>query len=463
VRIAPYSSKILLMTSLLVLLPFFSFAQRKTTEEKGPATDISSLSKSLTTSLQHLIDSALRNEQRFSDSLASALASATKKSISHIVLFTDSLIASARDSLDIQRRDTLRSASKSLQQQLLAMVDTTNQRLGGHMSYFATELSEEKKTYSACDSCEAVSDFNDRYEEFRDFVANVREFIRDTTSTLVDDRRDNLQDRYEAIRDSLADLRDKLIENRLNQIDYERYAATHFAASVGYSSHASYRGRDNGVPQQMIAPAVGFHHSSGFGIEVSTYWLDQTPKQWDDVAVAVSYEFTAGSRISGGLSYSHFWFSDSSRSAQSVFNNALDASLSLNVGVLTLSVGGALAMGDASEFTFAVSVSHVFEMPLTLYNRISLEPALTAAIGEQNSTLTTLRKGPRGKKVVGVQTQTSNTFGILDYEVELPLTIILGKVTISPSLAYIKPVNVIDQSTTEAFFDFAVGVSLALR
>jgi hypothetical protein len=88
---------------------------------------------------------------------------------------------------------------------------------------------------------------------------------------------------------------------------------------------------------------------------------------------------------------------------------------------------------------------------------------MTAVIGEQNSTLTTLRKGPKGKKVVGVQTQTSNTFGILDYEASLPITIDLGPVTLSPSVIYVVPLNVIDLSTTKAFVDFEFGLSLTFH
>jgi hypothetical protein len=129
-----------------------------------------------------------------------------------------------------------------------------------------------------------------------------------------------------------------------------------------------------------------------------------------------------------------------------------------------LSVDGDLATGAASEFTVAASVTHEFEIPLTLYNKISLDPTLTAIIGEQNSTLTTLRtKGAKGKKVVGVLTQNINTFGILDYEVSLPVTIVLGPLTLSPSVVYIVPMNVVDLSTTKAFVDFEFGVSLAFH
>jgi hypothetical protein len=448
---------------LVVLFPLFSVAQKKTADVKSPELTVTQLSRRLASSLQRLTDSTLQAERRYSDSLIVAVTLTAKKATVQIDLLADSLIRSAHDSLDASRKDTLRIVTRSLQQRILAFGDSAKQAVGGPISRFAGDLTRGKKSYSVCDSCETEQDFNDQFEQFRDFVDNLREMLRDTTATVIDERNDTFQDRYETIRDSLTDLRGNLIDARLNDIDYQRYVASRVTVSSGYSSRTAYRGRDNGVPQQMIAPSLAYHHKSGFGIELSTYWLDQTPKHWDDVTASVSYEFTVGSLLGGVLSYDHFWFSDSSTSSQSVFKNAVGAALSLNWPVLSLSVDGDLAIGDASEFTLAVSASHVFEIPLTLYNRISLEPMMSATIGEQNSALTTLRKGPRGKRVIGVQTQTSNTFGILDYEVSLPVTVDLGPVTLSTSVSYIIPMNVIDLSTKDAFVNFEFGVSLAIH
>jgi hypothetical protein len=448
---------------LLLIVPTISVAQKKPVGTKNPEPDKMQLTGNLTSSIQHLADSTLQAERRFSDSLASVAASTAKEAIARIDFLADSLITSARDSLDVPRKDTLRFITKALQRQLRAFGDSAQHAVNVPVFRFVNDLVIGKKAYAQCDSCENSPDFNDRLDQFREFVENLHEGLHDTTVALLDEHKDIFQDRCDVVHDSLANLRDILIENRLNEIDYQRFVATRLTVSAGYSSRTTYRGRDNGLQQQMIAPSIAFHHSSGFGIEVSTFWLDQTPKQWDDVTASVVFEFTVGSIMGGAISYSHFWVSDSSRTAKAVFKNDFAAGVSLNLPVLSLSVNGDLATGDASEFTMAVSASHEFEFPLTLYNTISLQPSLTAVIGEQNSTLTTLRKGPRGKKVIGVQTQTSNTFGILDYEASLPLTMVFGPLTISPSVVYIAPMNVVDFSTTKPFIDFEFSVSLAFR
>ena len=440
-----------------LLFPFHSFAQNKTTEAESSRAAATAINQKLTHSIQHYADSTLQMERRFSDSLATVVAFTVRDGTTRIDLLVDSLIVSAHDSLDALRKDTLHSLTRSLQQQLLAYGDTAKQTVSGPFRLFANELTKGKSIYSTCDSCEDDSDLKDRLGQFRDFVDSLDEMFHDTLATLLDEHKDTFQDRYETLRDSLVDVRDQLIENRLDEIDYQQTVATRLTISTDYSSHTTYRGRDNGVHQQMIDPTITFHHSSGFGAEVSAYWLDQTPKPWDGLAASVSYEFTTASIIGGEVSCTHFWFSDSSRSSKSVISNAFDASLSLNWPVLSLSVDGDLATGSASEFTLAFSGSQEFEIPLTLYNKITIEPTLTAVLGEQNSTLTALRtKGVKAKK-------GGSMFGILDYEVTVPVTIVLGPLTLSPSVVYIAPMNVIDLSTTKAFVDFEFGISLTFR
>jgi hypothetical protein len=445
----------------LIIFPFSSSAQKKSTNSSSGEIRLNQM---LEKSILHFADSTLQTERRYADSLRSAVALTATTTATSIDALTDTLILSAHDSLDASRKDTLRFVATLLRRQLLASADTGKRSIDGPVVRFVNEVARGKRTYSVCDDCESIAAVHDRFEEFRDFVELERDSFRDTVATLMDDRRDALQDAFETVRDSLTDLRDLLIERRLGEIDYQRYEATRLTISAGYASHTSYRGRDNGVAQRMIAPSVEFHHSSGFSIMASTSWVDQEGKSWDGASASAMYEFTIGDIFGAGVSYSHFWFSDSSLSSKSVFKNAFGANASLSFPLVSFSLDADLATGSASEFTLAASASHSFEIPLTLYNGISIEPTLTAIVGEQNSSLTTIRtRGAKGKKVVGVTTQTNNSFGILAYELSLPVTINLGPVTLAPSLIYTIPKNVIDLSTTSPFLDFEFVVSLAFR
>lgn len=362
-KVLTHTFVITLFLSIVILFPYRSVAQKKSDAVKSLEPGAQQLCRVLSLSIQRCADSTLRITQYDSDSLKSVATITAARATTRIDVLTDSLISCASDSVEVSRRDTLRFVAMSFRRQLVAYGDTSQRAIGALLDHFLNELTKGKLLFSLCDSCESVRDFNDRLEEFRDFVENLRETYRDTTSTLMEDQRDTFQDIYETARDSLADLRDYLIENHLADIDYQRYVATRFVVSTGYSSHTTYRGRDNGVRQRMLAPSIAFHHSSGFSVDVSTSFLDQTPGRLDDITLSANYEFTLGSLIGVALSYSHLWFSDSSRSSKFVFKNALGANLSLNWLLLTLGVDGDLAIGSASEFTVAASASRSFEIP----------------------------------------------------------------------------------------------------
>jgi hypothetical protein len=449
---------------LIVVLSFTAAAQKAGTESKPSATGAQRLNQGLAASVQLYVDNTLRGDNRFCDSIVSLSAQSAQISSTKLDALRESLLTSAKDSLDSPRRDTLLTVARSFQKLLLTSHDTTQRLVSSLLSSFTERVGKAKKVFSTCNDCEEPADVTDRFEQFKDVADSLREAFREQASELGDERRDLVDERFEAYHDSLIALRENLIENRLSLIDYQRYSATRLSASATYSSRSIYRGRDNGLPQQMISPAIAFYHSWGFNAEISTYWLDQTPKKWDDIAVTLGYEFTTGSVLGGNVSYSHFWFSDSSRSAKSVFKNSFGAGLSANLPVVSFSLDADLATGTASEFSLTAGATHEFEIPLSLYNSILFNPAVTAIIGEQNSSLTTLRtKGAKGKKIVGVQTQTSSTFGILDYEMSLPCTLLLGPLTLSPSVTYVVPMNVIDESTTTPFFVFGVSASITFR
>lgn len=431
---------------------------------KSSRPDAAQLRQRLARSVQHLADATVQLERRYVDSLAASTKLSVGKAQKHLDSFVDSLVISARDSLDAGRRDSLRLKVRSLQQELASAEGESRTLLNASLSRFIEQLSKGRKEFSVCSNCESESDFDDQLGYFKGVVDSLRENFRDETSSLMDEQTETLQDKYESLRDSLVDVRDNLIDRRLNEIDMERYRSSRFVISSGYSGHNSYRGRDNGLPQQMIAPSIEYRHSSGFSIAASTYWLDKTPKKWDEFQLSAGYEFNVSEVVGISFSYTHFWFSDSSRSAQSVFKNAVGAGLSLDWPVASFGANADLAMGTASEFTVATSVSHPFEIPLSLYNRIMVEPTLTAFIGEQNSDLTTLRiKRVKGKKVVSTQTQVNNFFGILDYEVSLPVSIELAPVTLSPAVTYIIPLNVIDESTATGFLSFEFDIRVKLQ
>jgi hypothetical protein len=237
--------------------------------------------------------------------------------------------------------------------------------------------------------------------------------------------------------------------------------------SSAYASHNAYRGRDNGFLQQSIAPSVLYRHSSGLSIQASTSWLDDARSQWDNFQLSGGYDFRISEVIGGSLSYTHFWFSDSSKSELSVFTDNAEGGFSFDWPLVSISALGSMNFGKASEFTLITSISHDFEIPLSLYNRVMISPSVSSVLGQQNSDLTTLRttkaKGKKASVTTSTQTKSVSTFSVLDYELSLPSTIELGPVTLAPSVTYIIPLNVVDASTRKPFVNLEFSIFLTIR
>jgi hypothetical protein len=443
------------------------FGQTKFTFTKNERDDVASLKQGLLHSTQQVVDTILQGHRKYLESLTTTTFTASKKFREQIALLVDSLVTAAQDSLDAPRRDSLRLTAASLAQQFSSHESLSNKLFLSTISTFTQTLTRARGEFSRCTECEGRADFEGRLADFRDFVDSLSSGFRDSATSLMEDRMDILNDTYENVRDSLLDFRDGLIDNRLGDIDFWRYNSTRLVISSGYANHNSYRGRDNGIVQQAYAPSVMFRHSSGLSLQASTCWLTNEAKSWDNFQLTAGYDVRIGEVVGASLGYTHFWFSDSSRSEISVFTDNAQAGLSFDWPAVSISALGSMNFGAANEITLISSISHDFVLLLSLYNQITIEPTLSAVIGQQNSKLTTLRttkvKGKKGATITTSLSQTASSFSILDYEASLPVTIEVGPFTFVPSATYIIPFNVVGVSSKSPFFDIDVTISLTIR
>jgi hypothetical protein len=374
-------------------------------------------------------------------------------------------LVSAKDTLDASRQDSLRVFGKSFELQFASHESSTRQFMDSRFSRLLQDLLKAKGVFSACKDCENRPDFEERLTDFRDYADSLVSDCHDALSTIAEERRDILADAFESARDSVRDIRDGLFDNRLGDIEVWRYGVSRLVLSSAYASHSSYRGRDNGLVDQSLSPSVTYRHSSGLSIQTSTYWQNNAGNRWDNFQLTGGYEFRISDVIGGSLSYSHFWFNDSSRSELSVFTDNTQAGFSFDWPVVSIAALGSMNFGTASEFTLTTSIAHNLEIPLSLYNKVTITPSLAWVLGQQNSELTTLltTKAKGKKAVTTTQTKATSSFGILDYEISLPVTFELGPFTLVPSATYIVPLNVVDASTTKSFINLEFSISLTIR
>ena len=453
--------------SLLAFSLTASNAQTRVLLTRNEGDDIKQLRQVFAKSTQFVVDTTVKGLRNHGEALACSISLAANKAKRRLAVLTDSLIMSAQDSLDASRQDSLRLLGTSLELQFTPHESSTRQFLESRLSVLLEEFQKATGTSFACTDCENQSAFEEKLADFKDFVDSLVAGFYDTTTTVMEEHTDLLADAFDAARDSLFDFRDGLIDNRLNDIEVWRYGVSRFVFSSAYASHNAYRGRDNGFLQQSIAPSVLYRHSSGLSIQASTSWLDDARSQWDNFQLSGGYDFRISEVIGGSLSYTHFWFSDSSKSELSVFTDNAEGGFSFDWPLVSISALGSMNFGKASEFTLITSISHDFEIPLSLYNRVMISPSVSSVLGQQNSDLTTLRttkaKGKKASVTTSTQTKSVSTFSVLDYELSLPSTIELGPVTLAPSVTYIIPLNVVDASTRKSFVNLEFSIFLTIR
>lgn len=451
----------------LVLGSGSSFSQHNITPARDGRDDTARLRKALASAIQQVIDTTLRGRRNHFNSPAASTADYIRSSGSRLGSLTDSLLASAGDSLDLSRRDSLRSLGASLGAQIASHESMAAKLLDARLFAFSEELSRAHRGFADCPECDNRRDFDERLVDFMDFADSVTSRFDDSTSQWIDERMDLLSDLFDSACDSLRDRRDDFIDNRLGDIDVWRYGLTRFVISSAYASHSSYRGRDNGLPQRAFSPSVAFRHSSGLNVQASSSWLEGAATRWDNIQLSGGYEFRLSGITGGSFSYAHFWFNDSSRSELSVFTDNAQGDISFDWPAFSVDLMGSLNFGNASEFTMTSSISHMFEIPLSLYNRITINPTFSWVLGQQDGELTTLlttkAKGKKAAAVTTTETKASSTFSVLDYEIAIPATIELGPVTLAPSIAYIMPRNVVDASSRNSFINFELALFFTIR
>jgi hypothetical protein len=385
-----HTISLLFLLCLPAIVPTASNAQTGAILTRNEGDDIVHLRQAFAKSIQLVIDTTAKGLRSHVETLTSSISRTVYDATRRLAVMTDSLVVSAQDSLDAPRQDSLRFLGKSLGRQFASHESSAKEFLDSRFSLLLEDLLKAKGMFSMCPDCENRSDFEERLADFKDSADSLVSGFRDTTSAVTEERRDLLADAFETARDSLLDVRDALVDSRLSDIEVWRYGVSRLVLSSAYASHNSYRGRDNGLVQQSLAPSVTYRHSSGLSIQASTYWINDAGNRWDNFQLTGGYELRLSDVIVGSLSYTHFWFSDSSKSELSVFTDNVQGGFSFDWPAVSIAALGSMNFGTASEFTLTTSISHGFEIPLSLYNKVTFSPSFSWVLGQQNSDLTTL-------------------------------------------------------------------------
>lgn len=376
------------------------------------------------------------------------------------------LIRESGDSLSPSRRESIRLIVRTMDTALASYAAEIRRSADEALRGFQKGMLILEKRYSNCDDCENSQDVQSLLDEYFAASDSLAEILHQSSEGLTE----SMDDSLDVFRDRLADACSEMIDRQAEENEYAAAHSSRLVISGSYISDVVYHGRDGGVKQFALSPQLAYKHRSGLFVAGSAAWLSNSVNGWDQRNVGGGYEFELGTHFAGILSYTHIWFSDSSYQEKAELTNSLDGELSLLTKPVNASISLSLAFATASEFTSEFSLSHEFDVD-RFFGRaaLSIEPTITVIVGEQNSSLTQKRLKrvitKKGKVATLIQssTQTTNYFGILDYEFTVPFVLAYQNATFSPTFSYAIPINVIDASDTAPFFYFTFSASYAIR
>jgi hypothetical protein len=406
------------------------------------------------------------------DSLAGVISGLSASAKRVFILSSDSVLARVADSLNAPRRKSLSNLREAL---ALAAATSADQ----HVLALRTIAQRSRQVIlasanaaAACGDCREGDDYENRRDEFTNWCDSTRDASIEALMTRAEEALDSIPEVYENARDSVSDQAENLLdkenderEARADSIALEEEIASRLVISVGYDNPVSYRGRDNGVRFYGVSPSVQYTHRSGLFASVSGSWLDKSDGNWDDTETSVGFGRALGDAWFGSLAYAHLWFSSTSPQSKSVLDNSLDLEIAWSGSLLSTAAQLSYAFSKTSETTLSLSVS----APLMVFERagggsLLFEPGLSGTYGQQDLSLVAARKQKSKKNTLPVPAvKKRKVFGVMDYELDLPLRYRWGAYAFGATYTIAMPLNVLDESTKTVFGVFSIEVSVTIR
>ncbi|MBD2721065.1 hypothetical protein [Hymenobacter armeniacus] len=236
-----------------------------------------------------------------------------------------------------------------------------------------------------------------------------------------------------------------------------------FSAALGYGSNSTYFGRSQAVAFPYLTADFTYTAKNGLFGTLGLYNLLNTPAALDETDLTVGWDHDFGRTLDVSVSYSRFFFPTNSQLVKSNVNNAFDAALGQDWGVVysrlsaTYLFGKSTSKGDAFltlENSRSFEIPHVFGAD----NYLTIEPLVSVAAGTQSFAEAALDKRNGTTKVRNVR-----RFSVVDYELSVPVRYTVGKLELAAGWRYVVPVNLpADDVDSRALSVWTAGLTFTL-
>lgn len=401
--------------------------------------------------LRHTADSLIGADRSYADTLLRRGDAAAQNALALLGSCIDSLVKGGGDFLDGPGRNRLRFTELGMRTTLGVLGFPVRVAVHSLLDSLERELPALMGRRGACDGCSTRADFDAAGRRFESEADSLSGVCVDSMAAVVDAWGGALDDSVVAFTDSV----EHVIEDLRSRSEEARDARPRprLVAGGDFQTHSNYRARDNGVIESAFGPSLTYHNPTGLFAGGAIGWVSRPTPGPDDGSLTAGYEFDLSTEFDGSVSYTHFWYSDSSTSPRAATNQSIEGMFTLNLeavsllGTVSYDFGGGTG---GAEFTTSLDVSRDIMVPgRTLGGELLLSPTLSATWGDQDERLLERRLQRLKKKTVIVRSvKPSDIFGIMAYEFSFPAELRLGMFSIEPALEYIIPADVLDSGRT---------------
>ena len=449
-----------LLKSILLIMVLAAQCSRLNAMDNMPnylKTKIDSSGNRLNLQFNFLKDSVIARQKFVTDSLIEDVHNYSNTSIDSFKNISDSILIVVKDTIDLERFDSLKMTSKNFENNLSSYGNDQKYIISSSMNGFKTQIENLN-----------VKSFNN-LNDASDSLDSIQSSLIDSLSSVIDDFKDSMQDSLSTLTDSLSSLADSFTdeqsddnETMADSIQNIQDSSAYFTAAVGYTGHEQFKGYDNGLKQAGYSPSIAYNNPLGFSATISATKLTESGN-WDEFDASFEYDYDFADYLGFSLSYSHSFYGTSNTKVNVGLTNDLGAGLNITTPVLVINPTLDYEFGNKSDIFIGFNFSQEIDLVSNEdgSNQLSITPAVSANLGTENFLNSVLRKKKVKGKIISKNVKTVNSsFGIMEYELDLPFNYQIGNFLIVPEYSYIFPVRQPVGEISNSFGYFSLNLSL---
>ena len=243
---------------------------------------------------------------------------------------------------------------------------------------------------------------------------------------------------------------------------------THFIIGATYNSAMNYYGRVDSLKSKGFYPFVGLALANGLYVNATFVFIrNSVQSQYAATLLEGGYNFKSkGGSWAGTLSASRFFYEAGIDLVQSAIRETGAFSITNLNKVVDITLGADAKFSDHVDLGAQGSLDHIIRVPHIFGSGdvLVLDPSATIYAGTQQYTQTFLQQQhflflPTGETTL---TKNSQQFGILAYELSMPVVYGYKKINILITPAYILPQHVLAGEMAGDLFYMTATVKLTL-